>query len=292
MNRVKFSVLLLLCMASGLAYSQEKKFVLSKPVKIKQSGVNRVLCMKNGNTLLFHFELGKPIVLKVFDTARKEKCTQKHLCQSLDITSLSEVSFKGLYDVGNEAVLFIEQEHLGRHALIRLRFSSRDGGLLEEKIMKESPGQSKRTRFFVMKTKDNDGYAIFYCTDIPQFSDCKLSVAYFNNKHDMLKEVPLTIDRDKYDVLEVVGTEWQPEGICITLDLKKELSVETYHSGDGLDPEWVGAHTVVNPYQVQSLVNTLKSGPSPLNGTITYSHDLCVFYIPKDAAAAKARRWT
>jgi hypothetical protein len=290
MSRIKLLLSLFLFLVATIAYSQEKKYAQSIPVDIGQTGVNKVLCMKNGNTMLFHFEPGKPIVVKVFDSLHKMIAGREHPCHLLDIAMLGEATFKGLYDINNEAVLFLEQERLSRYVLIMLRFNAKDGTLVEEKFAGESQTQGKRTKYYVMKNKDDDGYAIFFCTDIPQFKKCNLSITYYNNKHEIVKEVPLQVDRKQYDVIDVLGAEWQHEGTCITLDLKKEIPGESAHSGDGIDPQWVGAHSLVNPYQVEGYTNTHKGGDKPgPNGVVAYNHDLCIYFIPKDGANVKTK---
>ena len=78
--------------------------------------------MKNGNTMLFHFEPRKAVVVKVFDTSHKEIASQKHVCKILDINYFYYAIFKGLYDINGEAVLFMEQEHLNKRQLVRGAF--------------------------------------------------------------------------------------------------------------------------------------------------------------------------
>ncbi len=262
MPAVKNYLVLLLLLAPAYAIAQAQKYIQSVPLDMETTGVNKVLCMKNGNTMLFHFEINKELVVKVFDTTYKVKYTQKHLCRELDINALKEVTFKGLFGINNEAVLFIEQEHLSRYNLIRLRFSGKDGSLVEEKVIGESPGQSKRTRYYVMKNKEDDNYAIFFCTDIPQFKECKMNVTYYDGSNQPVREVALETDRKKYDGLEVVGAEWQPEGTCITIDLKTQLTNGTRHS--------IGADDALNTMAV-------------------VGHDVCFFFIPKNGAAAKSK---
>jgi len=97
--------------------------------------------------LLFHFEPNKRITVKAFDSLHKEVASVDHLCRLVDINIPKEIKFKGLYDINGEAVLFLEQEHLGKRQLIRLRFNSHDASLVEEKLMGESPNINKRTFF-------------------------------------------------------------------------------------------------------------------------------------------------
>ncbi|MCD6012324.1 MAG: hypothetical protein K0Q79_2186 [Flavipsychrobacter sp.] len=220
---------LLTSLFAFICHSQTQNWDLSKPVDIKETGVNKVLCMKNGNTMLLHFEINKQTTVKIFDSTHKEIASEKHIFSLLDATRLQDATFKGLHDINGEAVLFIEQERLSKYVLIRLRFDGSKGTLIEEKIAGESQAQSKRMQFFAMKNREEDGYAIFFCTDVPQFKESRLNVAWYNSKHDKLQEVPLTLNRKEYDGLEVIGAEWQPAGICITLNLRKQLTNATNH---------------------------------------------------------------
>ena len=123
-----FAILLLLLSfgATGQTTSWNKTTTIDLP----ETGWNKVLCMKNGNTLLFHFEVAKSVHVFVFDSGCKQVAELKHPCGKLDINNFKTSLFKGLYDINDEAVLFIEQEHNSWRELVRLRFNSRDGGLI------------------------------------------------------------------------------------------------------------------------------------------------------------------
>ena len=219
MRSPKYYLLFLCLFTLTVCKAQDKKFDISTPVGLDPVGVNKVLCMKNGNTVLFHFEPGKGIMVKVFDSAHKRVANTEHSCTLLDITMLRLFSFKGLYDIGGEAVLFIEQPNGGRHSLVRLRFDAATGKMIEEATMAKSKGMAKPTRYFVMKNKHDEGYAILYSSDEQQFKRCELHVTYYDGHHASYKEVPLPFDRKKYDYLDVVGAEALPDGVCVTLGL-------------------------------------------------------------------------
>jgi len=215
---------LLSCILPSICDAQQKKHYISRPLGIEQAGVNKVLCLKNGNTMLFHLVPGKRITVKIFDSLHKETASTAISPRILDIQALKNVTFKGLYGIGNEGVLFMEQEHLGKYGLVRLRFNSVNGNVIEEKLVRKSKSLSMRTRFFVMRNKESDDYAVFFCEEVAQFKTCKLDVVTYNSKHEETGDIPLEVDRKKYDFLEVLGADAHPEGICISLCLSN-LSV-------------------------------------------------------------------
>jgi len=256
-NNIKFSALFLLCVTSISCYAQQKDFEMSNPIEFKESGWNKVLCMKNGNTLLFHFAPTKPLMIKVYDSTHKRIANQEYNCRILDLDVLKTSEFKGLFDINGDAVLFIEQEHLSKFGLVRLRFDGRNGQLIDEKLVKESPGISKRQSFYVMKNKEEDNYAILFSTDDPNFYTCDMHVSYFNGKHELVKEIPLNIDRKKYDSVGIVCAEIMPQGVCVALDMQKMV------------------------------VNRTDSKENPQ--LAVYDHQVAFFYIPKDSTRVNER---
>ena len=254
MNNIRYYLALLLCLYFSAGYAQGKKYDVSTPVDLHETGVNKVLCMKNGNTMLIHFEPAKDVVVKVFDSLHREIASQKHTCRVLDIHKIEDAVFKGLFEINGEAVLFVEQERLSKHNLVRLCFNATDGNLIDEKQIGESKSIAKPTNFYVIGNKDDDSYAILFCQDIPQFQDCKIYVAYYNNKHENIKQVPIDVDRKKYDYLEVNDAESHPNGICISLGLAKLMENGTAHG-------------------------RLSAAP-------VYDHHLAIYYIPKGSSTA------
>ena len=221
MAHFRFTATVFLLLLFAITHAQENKYDMSRPLDLELTGVNKVLCMKNGNTMLFHFEPGKNITVKVFDSAHKQTASQSVSCRILDLFIIKDAIFKGLFEINGEAILFIDQEHLSKHGLVRLRFNGSKGTLTEEKLVGESQSMSKRTRFYVMNNRNEDKYAILFSTEVPQFLECKIYVAYYNRLHEQVKEVPIEVDRKRYDYLRVVNAESAAPGINITLSLAK-----------------------------------------------------------------------
>jgi hypothetical protein len=234
--KIRIYLIVLLSILGYSSIAQEKKFHIGTPIDLPLKGVNKVLCMKNGHTLLFHFEPERAIIVKTFDSTHKSTGTKEHMTYMLDLATIQTAIFKGLFEVNGEAVLFIEQRNTGRSNLVRLRFNGTTGKLIDEILLGESKSMAKPTRFYVMHNKQEPGYAILFSTDVRQFKQCELLVMYYDEEHSQVREVPLNIDRKKYDYLDVVGAELQPNGVCISLGLST-LKMNGTTSGIGRDAQ-------------------------------------------------------
>lgn len=254
-----FFVLLSFLIAGACA--AQEKYKISKPLDLKQKGNYSVLCMKNGNTLLFHFESMKKVRVVVFDTMRKLVAVTADDCRVLDVFDIENATVKGLFDINGEAVLFFDEEILGKHCLIRLRYNGTTGKLIDEKLVAESKGAGKRMQFSVMKNREVDNYAILFYTVIEHpVLKCDLFVVYYNSRHESVKEVTLNVDRKKYDYLKVLGAQAQPNGIMITLGLDKTT---VYGQAD-------------------------HHRPFLYRGSV-YDHYISFYYIPKETLIPKKR---
>jgi hypothetical protein len=217
-------VLLPLC-----GFAQEQK-QMSDPLDMRPVGWNKVLCMKNGNTLLFHFEPSKPLELNVFDSSHRLVAMQKLSLRLLEESQLLFTELKGLYEVNGEAVLFADQEHLRKHVLVMVRFNGNNGMLIEEKIAGQSPSSTRRTDFTVMKNVEEEGYSILFATDNAPFKKCDVHVSFYGSNHELLRDVPVPVKRSDYDYFNVVSGESLPQGVCITTCLQTLIENSTGHT--------------------------------------------------------------
>ncbi len=243
----------------------QNKYDVSAPINLPRTGVNKVLSMKNGNTMLFHFEPTKDISVVIFDSLHKEIANTKVSTRILDLYIIADAEFKGMYEINGEGVLFFDQAHLGKHRLIRVSINAQNGVLTDEKLVAESPSANKRTLFFVMKDKSDDGYAILFSTDIPQFRDCKVSLIYYSYKHEQLKEIPIDVARKKYDYMYIVHAESQSNGISISLCLSSLLENGTAHGVFSAAP--VYEHYLAMYYIPKNSQSLMSTGAKLLNDT-------------------------
>ncbi len=223
MKHIKWLSTVVFFFVSFCAFAQ--KYFLSPALDIPQAGWNKVLCMKNGNTLLFHFEPDKNIQVTVFDSLHNQLAVAKDPSKYIDVFNVQDLEFKGAYDIGGEAVLFLDVERDGKHLLVRDRFNATTGKLIENTLAGESASHLKRTNFYVMKLAADSGYAILFSTDDAPFKKANVHVTYYNCIHGVLRDIDLPVDRGKYDFLNVLGAEIKKEGILVTLSLDKEASM-------------------------------------------------------------------
>ena len=291
---IKPYLTLLLCFVAFRGYNQQKNYELSKPVDIRQAGVNKVLCMSNGNTLLFHFEPSKGIIIKVFDSARKEIASRRESCRYLDMYRIQDAEFKGLYEINHEAVLFFDQENiLSRHILVRLQFSATDGSRTEEKLVAESKSKDKQMNFYVMKNKDEDKYAILFSTVKNYPKRCDIYMVYFNSRHEPVKEVQLDVNRRKYDYVNVAGCAYLDSGVMITLAMSKLVENGTISHGHTYDaannffdvPRT--DRTTANP---SGIGDAYAQNFDEMDPTASiYDHYLGIYYVPEGGGNMKTK---
>ncbi len=240
-----------------IGWSQQQQFTQSESLNLPLSGWNKVLCLKNGFTFLFHMDPMKSIQVKVFDSTHKLVSERKDAYSQFDGYENQEAVFKGAIEVGGEAVLFFQQEKFGKTCFIRERYEGATGRLLEDKIIAESPSHKKKTYGYVMKQASDSGYAILFVTDDPEFKVSDLKVAYYDAAHNKSREVPLVVDRKKYDFLNVLCAEIRPNGIMVSLSLDKETEYgRANHNGINFE------------------------------GASKYDHFITMYFIPKNATVA------
>lgn len=246
------ALLVLVAFFSGVP-TEKKNYELSLALGLGETGINKVLCLSDGKTMLFHFENNKPIAVMVFDASRKRVANVTIENELMDVFLLSTSLFKGLYEINGEGVVFFEQQLNSRRALIRLRFDATSGRLIDEAIVEKSKGALRPMRFFVMKQPKEKGYAILYSQEQPQFRKCKNRLVYYNERHEAYKEVALAFDRKRYDYMRVIGAECRAEGIFVTLSLSDMI--------------------------VNGTGNTIARRP-------VYKHYMHVFFVPNGSDAA------
>ncbi len=240
--------LLLLSFLLPVWQARAESYELSLALGLGEVGINKVLCLQDGRTMLFHFENNKPMRVMVFDTSHKRVASRVIDNKVLDVFQLSIGLFKGLYEIAGEGVLFLEQKRSGRSSLIRIRFDPGSGAMIDEKVIARSKGVLKPSRFFVMKHNKESGYAILASQEVRQFRKCKNQIYYYNENHEVYKEVPLIFDRKKYDYMTVIGAESSPVGIFVSLGLSDMV--------------------------VNGTGSTIATRP-------IYKHDMHVFFVPE-----------
>lgn len=248
MKKVLFLLAVVLISLSG--YTQSAPYELSAPIDLPATGTNQLLLMKNGNTLLFHFENTKAILVKVFDKNHKEIAQQKHVCDTLDINALDRSWIVGLYEINGEAVLFFEQAYLNRNSLIRLRIHAETGKLIKEDMVFRADGFSngRGCGYYVAQKNDNGDYQVLCFRNTLLHPEKPSEFYTFNSKHEIVKrtEFSITMKDPNMRYLSLISMREEPEGAYCIWRLNGE-------DGSSLRHEYIGATQLLDK---DSLANT------------------------------------
>lgn len=187
--------------------AQDSTLLISAPIDISKDGWNKLLQFKNGNTALFHFEVNKSFLIKVFDASGKEIASKKYLPTIVDPTALDKAFFDGLYDINGEAVLFITQDIDNVQTLVRLRFNAMNAGIISEERIVKSDNFNKRISAYVLKHDASDDYSIFCYMDLQTDTATTVKLIKYNAKHEMIKEIPYTTTKKGIDEVSFVSAD-------------------------------------------------------------------------------------
>lgn len=225
---------------------------LSEPIDIPSTGWNKVLQVSNGNTLLFHFEPRKAIVVKLFDKDRKEIASTRFLGKIIDNNALERSEIHGIYEIGGQAVIFISQAVLNSETLVRICFDINTGKLIEEQKIISSKSYKQNYEFSLVRNSLAGGYAVFCMLDLEtNFKDFP-HMEIFDEKHNQVRSVKLDLQAKDYDYINHINTCMGNDGSIVVMmnlskiinypnDIQFSLVVAYYGVGDSV------FHPVVTP---------------------------------------------
>lgn len=203
-------ITLLLLICTSTVYGQIKS-KLSAPIDIVHEGWNKAIMLDNGNTLLFHFQYQRNIIVKAFDSTGLEIASDKHIYEKLDINALDYSEFKGLYNINGEAVLFIYQPYRNKRSLIRLRYDPNNGKLISEDIVARASSFKTHVYSYVKEDVVGGGYYIINLHYEDLKGNKRLAIDKYDKKHKLLKSYPVELD-NKYNIEAVKGIQVSSNG--------------------------------------------------------------------------------
>lgn len=172
----------------------------SEPFKEKYKAKFSILQLENLHTFLIEDVNKQGLNLKLYNeyrkTIRDEKIESK-LIPDVGNFSSGIISF---FEVNNEAILFYKRTDKGVHKLIGLRFDSKNGKIIEEKIITELNGNEYENYFRVVKDPYSDYYAIF----LIKLSE-GIEVLHMNSEHKIINKIYYKSPSDKYKYFEPIS---------------------------------------------------------------------------------------
>lgn len=195
---------------------------MSAPVNIPQEGWNRLLQMRNGNTVLLHFDRTGPILVKIFDTGRAEIVNKKLATTLINFNRLKEVEVIDFLDINGAANLFVSLQIDNKNTLVRLSIDAANGNTIEEKIMVSSKSLADATHTKVVKQQGAEDYYIFCSVDIIKYPDT-IRLIHYNAQHEIIKTIPFNINRKDFRHVYRQTVNMDGDGgICISVNLAND----------------------------------------------------------------------
>lgn len=175
--------ILLACFCSLLLpaalHAQSPEVVRSKPFDEPEGGASRLLLLKNGNTLFFHFTRKKGIEVVAYGSNHQESPMERNRVKSWKQKKMNNASLKGLFELNGQAVVFLMQIVGRKPCLYRFIFDGTTGKLLKEELIADLPrigmgagysvafGGVSIPDFFVRKDPDSEYYAVAALIRLP-----------------------------------------------------------------------------------------------------------------------------
>lgn len=213
-------------------FAQFKTIAESKEFEEPETGFTRILQMKDGRTVFFHFTVKDGINMRFYDAAHKEK--QSRNIQA-SFGKLKKAKVNGIFEIGGDIVAFVSELD-GKHpVLYRLILDSKTGKLKKEDKIAELERMrflQRRSTFFsyngmrdfiVKKDPESENYAVaIYSLNNPDV-DKRLEFIHYGPDNTELSRIyfvpPAEYDkRFSFFDFVVLGSE----KLCILADLGKK----------------------------------------------------------------------
>ncbi|MCD6062527.1 MAG: hypothetical protein K0R82_438 [Flavipsychrobacter sp.] len=190
MKKIIFTAMLALAGPSAI-FAQQHKIEYSTPFDEPESGWNKVMQLKNGNTFFFHFTKKKGIEVIVYDKNRKVMSEQVITSNNWEPKKMSSSMIEGLYELGGQPVIFLHQLLDRTPTLFRIRLDGNTGAVVEENAISTLPrykagaawamayGGVEAMDFYIEKDPQSDNYAVVNFNSFAHESSERVEVIHY-----------------------------------------------------------------------------------------------------------------
>lgn len=204
----------LLLAATATTIAQTPTVALSAAFPEPENGANRLLLLKNGSTLYFHFTPSDGIRAVVYDANHKQKAQTTLTGKTWEDRDMKRSELKGLYEINSQAVIFLQQVNKKTPALYRIVVDPQTGRVVKEDQIGELPtygfgagyamafGRVKPDDFYVEKDPGSDYYAVVQFHGFSKETDARIEVVHYSPDHQELNRAFLTAPGGKYKYLD------------------------------------------------------------------------------------------
>lgn len=177
-------ILLFLTLFIVQASAQDSTLIISQPIELSKEGINKVLQLSTGNTMLFHFENKRHIRVKVFDSKGKEIASTVPELKIVDMNLLDITYLDGLIECNGDAALFLTQDIGNTETMMRIVFDGKTGRLKKEESIVESASFKNKTRAQLL-AKPDGSFSLVCLNNSPDEDSVTLEVRRYNIKHEV-----------------------------------------------------------------------------------------------------------
>ena len=245
--RSLFLVVLVLINLFTPTLAQQYKIERSAGFEEPEYGWNKLMQLKNGNTLFFHAENKEGIIIVAYDKGRKEIARKTVTSQLWDVRRLKTSKIAGLCEIGGEVVLFLAQAEDHKPTLYRLRINASTAEVIREDELGGLPpdvpfggwavkfGNADPNDIIVEKDPASDCYAVIFFNGFAKDRSERIHVVHYDGSHKAINDAFYESPGGAFKYLRYIG--------CV-VDGSKRMFITTYgHNGKSDD---VAARVIVS----------------------------------------------
>ncbi len=182
-------------------HAQQPKVEMSAGFEEPETGWNKVMQLKNGNTFFFHFTRKNGIEVTVYDKSRKIISNKIITSELWDAKKMGSSSVEGLYEIGGQPVIFLQQVIDRTASLFRVKLDANTGEVAGDKLISTMPrfksgsiwavayGGVEVPDFFVEKDPHSDCYSVVNFNSLAHENNERIEVIHYSGaegKHKIL----------------------------------------------------------------------------------------------------------
>jgi hypothetical protein len=228
---------ILLCITS--LFAQQTAIEKSEEFDEPAYGWNKLLQMKNGNTMFFHGTRKNGVEVTVYDSKRKQIASKEMETKLCDLDNMKKAKIIGLYEIAGEAVIFIVQADDRVPTLYRIRVNASTGDIIKEDELGQLPktsmwqgyamvfGGVDASDMIVEKDPNSDCYAVIIFNGFAHNRSERIRVLHYDGSHKIINHAFYESPGGKFKYLRFIGA---------AVDGNKRVFVTTYgHNGNTSD---------------------------------------------------------
>jgi len=247
---MKKTLLIVFALLFGLTTVEaQPKIETSTSFDEPEDGWNKLIQMKNGNTLFFHFTKKEGIEVNVYDKSRNLIATKEVTSDLWEPKKMKTSVVEGLYEINGQAVIFLQQTLDRTPTLFRLVFDANTGELVKEKRMGTLPkygmfagyamvyGGVDASDFYVEKDPNSDCYAVVFFNGFAHESGERIKVVHYNGMHKKISSAYYDSPEGQFKYLRFIG---------MTVDGDKSIHLCTYGFNTNSDENGADSRVIIS----------------------------------------------